>query len=91
MAPCLFLLYSVVTAFYDTMPESSSHLRERSWSGKATITFSDVIASVRHHLWLEWVFEHTLGGEGVRKLSAPVRKLLDLGLTQAAKNGKSWA
>jgi hypothetical protein len=84
MAPCLFILYTVVTLFYDTMPESSSHLRERFWFGKATITFSDMIASVRHHLWLEWVFEHTPGGEGVRKLSLPVRKLLDFGLTQAA-------
>mgnify|MGYP001813415153 FL=1 len=84
MAPCLFILYTVVTLFYDTMPESSSHLRERFWFGKATITFSDMIASVRHHLWLEWVFEHAPGGEGVRKLSAPDRKQLDFGLTQAA-------
>ena len=84
MAPCLFILYTVVTLFYDTMPESSSHLRVRFWNGKANTTFSDMIASVRHHLWLEWVFEHTPGGEGVRKLSLSVRKLLDFGLTQAA-------
>lgn len=84
MAPCLFLLYSMVTIFYDTMPQSSVHLRERSWAGKSTITFSDMITSVRHHLWLEWVFEHTPGGRAVRKLSRPIRKLIDFGLMQAA-------
>lgn len=84
MAPCLFCLYTIVVVFYDTMPESSSHLREKSWLGKETITFSDMIVSVRHHLWMEWVFEHTPGGPAVRKLPGPIRKLLDFGLTQAA-------
>lgn len=84
MAPCLFCLYTIVVVFYDTMPNSSSHLREKSWLGKGTITFSDMIISVRHHLWIEWVFEHTPGGAAVRKLPSPIRKLLDFGLTQAA-------
>ena len=84
MAPSLFLLYTIVVTFYDTMPESSAHLRFRSWPGKQSITFSDMIISVRHHLWIEWIFEHTPGGAAVRKLSAPVRKLLDFGLAQAA-------
>ncbi|MCM2375073.1 IS701 family transposase [Aporhodopirellula aestuarii] len=84
MAPALFVMYTVVVTFYDTMPESSSHFRCRTWLGKEIITFSDMIISVRHHLWCQWVFEQTPGGEGVRKLSAPIRKLLDFGLTQAA-------
>lgn len=84
MAPCLLCLYTLVVVFYDTMPASSSHLRSKSWLGKQSITFSDMIISVRHHLWIEWVFAHTPGSEAVRKLPAPIRKLLDFGLTQAA-------
>lgn len=84
MAPALFLMYTMVMTFYDTMPDSSTHLRSRIWIGKDIVTFSDMIISVRHHLWCEWVFEQKPGGEGVRKLSAPIRKLLDFGLTQAA-------
>ena len=84
MAPSLILLYTIVVTFYDAMPASSSHLRFRSWQGKESITFSDMIISVRHHLWLEWIFEQTPGGATVRKLPGPMRTLLDFGLTQAA-------
>lgn len=84
MAPCLFLLYTIVVTFYDTMPQSSPHLRTRWWVGKEFITFSDMIISVRHHLWMNWVFEQIPEGEGIRKLPPPIRKLLDFGLTQAA-------
>ena len=84
MAPSLFLLYTLVVTFYDTMPSSSSHLRTRSWIGKQYVTFSDMIISVRHHLWINWVFKQQPGGEAVRKLPRPIRKLLDFGLTQAA-------
>lgn len=84
MAPCLFLLYSVVVIFYDTIPSSSPHLRQRSWLGKEATTFSDMIISVRHHLWLEWVFTQVPGGAAVQKLPPRIRKLLDFGLTQAA-------
>ena len=84
MAPCLFLLYSIVVVFYDTMPQTSPHLRERSWVGKEATTFSDMIISVRRHLWLEWVFAQVPGGGAVQKLSRPIRQLLDFGLAQAA-------
>ena len=84
MAPSLILLYTIVVTFYDTMPASSSHLRFRSWQGKESITFSDMIISVRHHLWLEWVFEQAPGGASVRKLPRPIQTLLDFGLNQAA-------
>ena len=84
MAPSPFLLYTIVVTFYDTTPESSSHLRYRCWVGKEMITFSEMIISVRLNLWVEWIFERTPGGAAVRKLSAPARTLLDFGLTQAA-------
>lgn len=84
MAPCLFCLYTLVVLFYDTMPESSPHLREKTWVGKEVITFSDMIGSVRRHLWLEWIFAQAPGGEAVQKLSPTIARLLDFGLTQAA-------
>lgn len=84
MAPCLFLLYTIVVLFYDTMPQSSGHLCSRYWVGKELVTLSDMIISVRHHLWCEWVFAQVPGGEAVQKLAKPIRKLLSFGLTQAA-------
>lgn len=84
MGPCLFLLYTIVVVFYDTMPASSTHLRMRRWAGKESVTLSDMIISVRHHLWCEWVFAQVPGGGAVQKLPTQIRKLLDFGLTQAA-------
>lgn len=83
MAPCLFCLYTIVVVFYDTMPWSNPHLRVKQWQGKDTITFSDMIASVRCYLWIEWIFAQVPGGRAVQKLPKPVRDLLDFGLAQA--------
>lgn len=84
MAPCLFLHYTIVVLFYDTMPATSRHFRKRNWVGKESVTLSDMIISVRHHLWIEWVFAQVPGGGAVQKLPPTIRKLLDFGLTQAA-------
>jgi len=84
MAPCLFLLYTIVVLFYDTMPASSTHLRSRHWLGKESVTLSDMIISVRHHLWGELVFAQVPGGGAIQKLPPTIRKLLYFGLTQAA-------
>ena len=84
MAPALIVMYTIVVAFYDSMPASSSHRLSRKWAGKECVTFSDMIISVRHYLWRQWVFEQVPGGEGVRKLPSKIRKLLDFGLAQAA-------
>ena len=84
MAPCLFLLYSVVVLFYDTMPASTKHRKAIRWVGKKNTTFTDMMISVRHHLWAEWVFEHVPGGQLVQKLTPHVRKVLDFGLANAA-------
>lgn len=84
MAPCLFCLYTIIVTFYDTMSASSPHLREKTWAGKEVITFSDMITSVRRHLWLEWIFAQVPGGEVIQKLPRTIRKLLDFSFTQAA-------
>lgn len=84
MAPCLFLLYSIVVVFYDTMPKSTTHRKVKKWAGKQAITFSDMFVSTRHYLWQEWVFVQVPGGSLVQKLSKQVRNVLDFGLANAA-------
>lgn len=48
------------------------------------MTFSDMIISVRHHLWMKWVFKQMPDAAKVQKLPLTIRKLLDFGLTKAA-------
>ena len=84
MAPCLFLLYTLVVLFYDTLPWSDPHVRQTRWAGKAGVTFSDMIVSVRHYLWSSWIFTQVPGGAAVQKLPKPIRTVLDYGLAQAA-------
>lgn len=84
MAPCLFVLYTVVVLFCDSLPASSQATPLIQWKGKNTVTYSDMITSVRRYLWTEWVLVQVPGGEGVRKLSAPTRELIGYGLAQAA-------
>jgi hypothetical protein len=84
MAPCLFLLYTLVVVFYDTMPWSNPHVRMTHWLGKEAVTFSDMMCSVRRYLWMEWVFAQVAGGAAVQKLPHPIRAVLDFGLAQAA-------
>jgi hypothetical protein len=83
MAPCLMYLYTLVVVFYDTLPRSGDYLRSYRWKGKRGVTFSDMISSVRRYLWLQWIFDSVPGGEVVKKLPPPVRKVLDFGLAHA--------
>jgi hypothetical protein len=47
-------------------------------------TLSDMTFSVMKYLWGRWVLAQVPGGEVVQKLSPPIRKLIDFGLTKAA-------
>ena len=80
----LFCLYTLVVVFFDTLSWSNPHVCMRQWSGKEGTTFSDMIVSVRSYLWMEWIFAQVPGGRAVQKLPAITRKLIGLGLTQAA-------
>lgn len=84
MAPCLFVLYSLVVLLYDMLPARQRATPLISWKGKQTLAFSDMITRVRLHLWREWVFVQVPGSEAIRKLSPHTRKLIDYGLCQAA-------
>jgi hypothetical protein len=82
-APCLFGLYSVIAALYHALPES-----KRSgaivWPGKAAVTFSDALTSVRRWLWSECVLRQA-GCDGVlEKLPEPLRGVLLVALAPAA-------
>lgn len=84
MAPCLFLLYTLVALFYDTLPWSNPHVRQTRWVGKQAVTYSDMVVSVRHYLWTAWIFAQVPGGQAVQKLPAPIRTVLDYALAPAA-------
>lgn len=84
MAPCLFLLYTLVVLFHDMLPAKQQETPLILWTGKDTLAFSDMITRVRRYLWMEWVFANVPGAEVIRKLPPNTRRLLDYGLCQAA-------
>jgi len=82
-APCLFGLYSVVALLYRDLPESK-RVGRVEWPGKAGVTFSDAITSVRRWLWREWVFPRAGGGTTIDQLPEPLQKVLFHALAPAA-------
>jgi hypothetical protein len=82
-APCLFGLYSVVAVLYHTLPGSKG-TGAVVWPGKATVTFSDALTSVRRWLWHDCVFPQAGSDGGLEKLPAPLREVLLAALATAA-------
>jgi hypothetical protein len=84
VGPCLFGLYTLVTALYTRLPKRYARVRAVDWPGKEDVTFSDAITAVRRWLWQEWVFA-TPGYKGAfEKLARPFRSLLLHALAPAA-------
>lgn len=84
MAPCLFGLYTVVTALYSQLPRSARRLPVIAWAGKQDVTFSDAITAVRRWLWQHWVFALPGHHAAFEKLTRPFRSLLLHALAPAA-------
>ena len=82
-APCLFGLYSVVAVLYRALPEPK-RTGAVVWPGKATVTFSDALTSVRRWLWGECVFPQAGCDGGLEKLPEPLRELLLAAVAPAA-------
>lgn len=82
-APCLFGLYSVVALLFHALPEAARSGAVR-WPGKAAVTFSDAVATVRLWLWAEWVFPQAGGGLELEKLPEALREVLRTALAPAA-------
>jgi hypothetical protein len=82
-APCLLGLYSVVAALYHALPEARRCGRV-SWEGKAGLTFSDALCSVRRWLWEEAVLTQAGAAGAIAKLPGPARELLLTTLAPAA-------
>jgi hypothetical protein len=50
--PCLFGLYSLVALFAHAIhPDGNVPIRQTAWYEKEVATFSDILATVRRHLW----------------------------------------
>ncbi len=82
-APCLFGLYSVVAVLYHALPEPK-RTGAVVWPGKATVTFSDALASVRRWLWNDCVFPRAGCDGGFEKVPGPLREVLLAALAPAA-------
>ncbi|WP_020473660.1 IS701 family transposase [Zavarzinella formosa] len=82
-APCLFGLYSVVAALYHLLPEDK-RVGRVDWPGKAGVTFSDAVTTVRRRFWDEGVFSQAFDEAGVKKLTLPLREFLLNRLAMAA-------
>ena len=67
-APCLFGLYSVVALLFHALPEAARSGAVRR-PGRAAVTFSDAVATVRLWLWAEWVFPQA--GAGWTRRNSP--------------------
>jgi DDE superfamily endonuclease len=81
--PCLLGLYSVVAILFHTLPESK-RTGTVSWPGKATVTFSDALCSVRRWLWDETILPQAGDAAALQKLPRPIRELLLTTLAPAA-------
>ena len=68
---------------YQGLPESKRSGRVK-WRGKAGVTFSDALCSVRLWLWREWVFPRAGGGAAIDQLPEPLHKALFYALAPAA-------
>jgi hypothetical protein len=75
-APCLFGLYTLVTALYSQLPRRYARVRVVQWAGKQDVTFADALTAVRRWLWLEWVFAIPGYRPAFEKLARPFRNLL---------------
>jgi hypothetical protein len=74
-APCLFGLYTVVALLYQALPQAKRSGSVR-WPGKAGVTFSDALATVRRWLWAEWVLPQAGAGTRLEKLSEPLQEVV---------------
>jgi DDE superfamily endonuclease len=83
VVPCLFGLYSVVAMLYAALPQER-RVGGVAWPGKATVAFSDALATVRRWIWAEGVFAHVPDGPSLQKLPPPIREILYAALAPAA-------
>jgi hypothetical protein len=81
--PCLFGLYSVVALLFHALPEAKRSGGVR-WPGKAGVSYSDALASVRLWVWSEGVFPRAGSRFGLEKLPDPLREVLRSALAPAA-------
>lgn len=74
--PCLFGLYTLVVYWFAHLPKTNRETIHVRWAGKASITFSDALASVRYNAWDEFLFPRPHRNGSIEKLTAHRKKTI---------------
>jgi hypothetical protein len=80
----IFGLYTIVVLLYLQLPPPLQARGVVCWTGKATVTFSDMLTCVRHALWQQWFFHTYRQGKGFAKLSRALQTTILDALAPAA-------
>jgi uncharacterized protein YerC len=82
--PCLFGLYTAIVLLYLQLPRTSRTLRAVFWTGKTTVTFSDMITCVRRAICEQWFFHTPDDRQAFSKLSRSLQDAMLYALAPAA-------
>jgi hypothetical protein len=80
----MFGLYTIVVLLYLQLPNLLHASMGVAWKGKATATFSDMLACVRRAIWKEWVFQTPRNTTPFLKLPQALQEMMLYALAPAA-------
>jgi hypothetical protein len=84
LIPGLFGLYTIVVLLYLQLPLPLQARGVVCWTGKSTVTFSDMMTCVRRAVWQQWFFYTYRHGRGFVKLSRALQTTILDALAPAA-------
>jgi hypothetical protein len=84
LIPSVFGLYTIVVLLYLQLPQPLQVRGAVCWTGKATVTFSDMLTCVRRAIWQQWFFHTYRQGRGFAKLSRALQTMILDALAPAA-------
>jgi hypothetical protein len=84
LTPGLFGLYTAIVLLYLQLPRTLRTPRAVFWKGKTTVTFSDMMTSVRYAIWEQWLFQTPDDRQAFSKLSRALQDTLLYALAPAA-------
>jgi hypothetical protein len=82
--PCVFGLYPIVVLLYLQLPDLLRVPLMRSWRGKSTTPFAEMLMCVRRVIWQQWCFQTPMTAEPFSKLPGALQETILYALTPAA-------